>query len=79
MDKPVLLQLSEEIQEFNKALTEMRIMLHGAVASSEGMRIEIPAQVLRDINEGKYFFNVMNKPDSLVLTAEKESVIEVVK
>lgn len=77
--KPLLLQISEEVQEYAQALTELRIMLHGAVAVSKDMRVEIPATVLREVNEGKYHFTVMNKTDGIVLMAEKESVIEVVK
>ena len=77
--KPLLLQISEEVQEYAKALTELRIMLHSAVAIAPEMRIEIPASVLRDVNDGKYYFNILNKPDGIVLVAEKESVIEVAK
>lgn len=79
MDKPLLLQLSEEVQHYARTIDELQIMLHGVVATSKDMRVEIPVQVLRDVQAGKYHFTIMNKTDGIVLMAEKESVIEVVK
>lgn len=79
MDKPLLLQMSEEVQEYSKTLTELRLMLYCAVVLSPEMRLQIPVDVLVAVNNGEYNFSIMNKPDGVVLVAEKESVIEVAK
>ena len=77
--KPLLIQMADEVQEYSKTLVELRIMLQAAVAMAPEMRVEIPANVLRDVDNGKYHMTIMNKTDGIVLMAEKESVIEVAK
>jgi len=78
-NEPILLQIANEVQEYSKALTELRLMLHAAVASMPDGRIELSKEVIDKVQAGEYTFSVMNKPNAIVLTADKKQLIEVVK